>query len=81
MMRLAQWNDEISPHLRTMQSCGYFVGRHSIAIVRAVDSLAARPDFTTKAEVALIDAESRLEAALKTVQEARKRYLAKPVAA
>ena len=81
MMRLRQWDAEVLPHLRTMQAASHFIGQHAIAIVRAVDELRVRPNFETKAEVALINAESQLNAALKSIQEARRRYLAKPAAA
>lgn len=76
---LTSWDREIAPYLRLIESAGKRVvsGAHDIG--RALPMLRTRPEFLTRAEDSLADAEKKLAEVLAQVQAARAQYAALPV--
>lgn len=73
---LTAWDREIAPYLRVIESGGKRIvaGAHNIG--RVLPMLRSRPEFLTRAEDALIQAEAKLAEVLAQVQDARARYAA-----
>jgi len=76
---LTSWDREIAPYLRVMESGSkrMVAGAHDIG--RVLPMLRSRPEFLTRAEDALAEAETKLTEVLAQVRAARTQYAALPV--
>ena len=76
---LKSWDREIAPYLRLIESAGKRIvaGAHDVG--RGLPMLRSRPEFLTRAEDALEDAETKLTEVLAQVRAARTQYAALPV--
>jgi hypothetical protein len=78
MTSLAEWDKTIAPYLRAIESYSTGLNSYARSLVSAVTWLPMKPEFETKAEAELANAETVLTLALEIVKEARKTYAEKP---
>jgi len=80
-MTMDAWDREIKPCLHGVESDARWVAYYAASARRRVQVLGSRPDWETRAQAGLADAERELTRALEAIRAARHEYDAKPVAA
>lgn len=78
-MSLNIWDREIAPYLRVIESAGKRLVADTHDLARVLPMLRSRPEFLTRAEDALEQAEAKLAAALTEVRAARAAYATLPI--
>lgn len=77
-MSLTSWDREIAPYLRLIEGASKRVVSDGHDVKRAVAVLRSRPEFLTRAEDCLEQAEEKLLATLADIRAARASYATIP---
>ena len=78
-MSIANWDREVAPYLRAIESASERIENATREIHHALLVLQSRPDFETRAQAALEGCRSSLDAVITRLGESASRYEQLPV--